>query len=67
MSVSMGERLRQLRLRRGESLGKASLAIGCSKPYLWELERESQDNPSLKVLRAIARHYGVMIADIVEE
>lgn len=63
----IGARLRRLREDRGESLQQAAEAIGCTKPHLWELEKGSSANPSLSLLRAMASHYGVTVAQLIGE
>lgn len=63
--LSMGDRLRQLRMARGQSLQQAASAIGCTKPHLSELERGTSSNPTLNLLRAIAKTYGVSVAYII--
>ncbi len=63
----LAERLRHLRTSRGESLQQAAAEIGCTKPHLWELESGKSDNPSLRLLRGLAKHYGVTVAQIIGE
>ncbi len=62
----MGERLRQLRLARNESLQQAATPAGCSKPHLWQLERGLSENPTLDLLRGLAQHYGVSVSYIID-
>jgi transcriptional regulator with XRE-family HTH domain len=64
--MTMGDRLRELRLARGESLQKAATPVGCSKPHLWELERGITDNPTLDLLRRLAQHYGVTVSYLID-
>ena len=63
---TMGQRLRELRLARGESLQQAAAPSGCSKAHLWQLERGMTDNPTLGMLRSLAQHYGVTIGYIID-
>jgi transcriptional regulator with XRE-family HTH domain len=65
--MSLGTRLRQLRMGKKESLQALADAIGVSKPHLWELESGRSQNPSLELLQKIARHFGVSIASLVGE
>jgi transcriptional regulator with XRE-family HTH domain len=62
---TLGHRLRQLRQARGESLSQAATGIGCTKPHLHDLERGVSANPSLALLRGLARHYGCSVAQII--
>ena len=61
----LGDRLQQLRQARGESLRQAAAGIGCTKTHLHELERGVSANPSLSLLRGLAAHYGVTVAQII--
>lgn len=65
--MSLGQRLRALRMSKGESLQKAADSIGLSKPHLWELESEKSTNPSLELLTSIARHYNTTISFLIGE
>ena len=65
--MSLGARLKSLRIGKGDSLQKAADAIGISKPHLWELESEKSTNPSLELLSSLAKHYSTTVAYLVGE
>lgn len=66
LNSRIGERVEYLRTLAGESLRDVAISIGCSKSYLWELEKGSRDNPTLNVLRALAIHFNVSIRDLAD-
>jgi DNA-binding transcriptional MerR regulator/uncharacterized cupin superfamily protein len=59
---AMGPRLRQLRLKRGESLAKVAAAVDVSVGFLSNLER-SQSGASVGIMRRLAQYYGLNILD----
>lgn len=63
--MSLGAKLKSLRIAKGESLQKAADAIGISKPHLWELEIGKSANPSLELLTSLAKHYKTNVAYLV--
>lgn len=65
--MSLGGKLRQLRMRKGKSLQKAADDIGISKAHLWELESGGSGNPSMELLKRLADYYSVGISWLVGE
>lgn len=65
--MNLGERIRELRLRRGESLQDVATAVGVSKAHIWELEKGRADNPSMALVTRLADHFGVSIRYLVDE
>jgi DNA-binding transcriptional MerR regulator len=63
--IAIGRRLRQLRLKRRESLASVAEAIGISVGYLSALER-SQMSASVGTLRKLARYYSHNILDFYD-
>jgi len=59
--MSLGARLKELRLKKGESLQSVADSIGVSKPHVWELERGSSKNPSLDLVTKLANYYSVSV------
>ena len=57
--MSLGARLAELRLRKGDSLQEVADAVGVSKAHIWALEKEKSDNPSLDLLKKLADHFAV--------
>ncbi|MGF1456278.1 MAG: helix-turn-helix domain-containing protein [Alphaproteobacteria bacterium] len=62
-----GARLKQLRIRKRESLQQVANAVDASKAHIWELEKGDSRNPSIDLLRRMAQHFDVSIAYLVEE
>ena len=65
--LSLGEKLRALRVKRGDSLQDVADAIGASKAHVWELETGRSKNPSIDLLSRLAGHYEVSTALLVSE
>ena len=65
--MGIGAKLKQLRIRKGESLQQLADAVGASKPHIWELEAEKTANPSLDLLKKIAEHFNVPVSHLLEE
>lgn len=56
---TLGSQLAQLRSLKGHSLRSVAEAADISGAYLLKLERDEVQTPSPRVLRRLARHYGV--------
>jgi transcriptional regulator with XRE-family HTH domain len=65
--MSIAARLRDLRLKKGQSLQEVADAVGVSKTHVWELEKGRTENPSLEMLTKLANHFGVTIRSLVGE
>jgi len=65
--MPIGDRIKELRLRRKESLQQLADAIGASKAHIWEIEAGRSRNPSLELLQNLAKHFQTTIAYLVEE
>lgn len=59
--MSLGQKIKELRLKKGVSLQVVADAVGASKPHIWELERGSSKNPSLELVTKLANYFGVSI------
>jgi XRE family transcriptional regulator, master regulator for biofilm formation len=55
----LGKRLQELRERRGLSITELAERAGTSYQNIWRIERGSQLDPSIALMRAIARALGV--------
>ena len=62
-----GARLKQLRIRKNQSLQQVANAVEASKAHIWELEKGGSRNPSTELLWRLARHFNVSIAYLVGE
>lgn len=65
--MAIGERLKELRVARGQSLQQVADAVGASKAHIWELESNRSKNPSLDLLRRLATHFGTTVAYLISE
>jgi len=65
--MSIGARIKKLRIRNGDSLQQVADAVGASKPHIWELESNRTANPSLDLLKRLAQHFKVPISYLLEE
>jgi len=59
--MSLGTRLKELRLNKGVSLQAVADSVDASKPHIWELERGTTKNPSLELLSKLANYFGVSV------
>jgi transcriptional regulator with XRE-family HTH domain len=62
--MELGDRIRELRKSRGETLKTTSEGTDLSVSYLSDIERR-RTNPSLQTLEALAKHFGVTITDLL--
>lgn len=65
--MSLATKLQKLRMAKRESLQDVADAIGASKAHVWELEKGTARKPSIELVRALAEHFGVSIANLVGE
>jgi transcriptional regulator with XRE-family HTH domain len=65
--MAVGDRIKELRMQKGQSLQQVADAIGASKAHIWELESNRSKNPSLDLLQKLAGHFGTTIAYLIEE
>ena len=54
MPTPLGERVRELRLKRGLTLEALAERVGSSKSYMWEIENKDVARPSAEKLQQIA-------------
>jgi transcriptional regulator with XRE-family HTH domain len=65
--MSLGARLKELRVKKNQSLQEVADAVGASKAHIWEIERGGSKNPSMDLLNRIADHFGVSVTFLVGE
>lgn len=65
--MGLGARLRELRIRKGETLQEVADAVNASKPHIWELEAEKSKNPSLSLLTGLAEHFQIPVSYLLDE
>ena len=64
---AFGIRLRSLREAKGLTLQQVADAVGCTKAYIWELEKKPGQRPSAERIQAIAKILGVTMGDLMGE
>ncbi len=65
--MSIGTRLKQLRIKKNKSLQEVADAVGASKAHIWELERGGTKNPSMDLLTKLAQFFEVSVSNLVGE
>lgn len=65
--MSLGTKLKELRLKKGESLQQVADMAGVSKAHIWELEAGKSTNPTIELVRKLAEHFNVTVAFLVGE
>lgn len=65
--MALGARLKELRVKRGQSLQQLADAIGVSKAHIWELETGKSANPSMDLLSNLAAHFETSVSALVGE
>jgi len=65
--MTFGERLRSYRKSRGATLQQVADAAGCTKAYVWELEKRPDKNPTADRLNKIAKFLDVSVQDLLGE
>lgn len=65
--MSLGARLKQLRIKKNQSLQYVADGVGASKAHIWEIERGGSKNPTMELLKKLADHFGVSVSFLVGE
>jgi transcriptional regulator with XRE-family HTH domain len=65
MSISV--KLKELRAKKKQSLQQVADGVGVSKAHIWDLERGISANPSLDLLKKLAKHFGVTVAYLADD
>lgn len=65
--MALGAKLKELRLRKGQSLQQVADAVGSSKAHVWELETGKSKNPSIELLTKLAENFDVSVAYLIGE
>lgn len=65
--MPLGDRIKELRIRKNKSLQEVADAIGASKAHIWELESNRSKNPSLDLLKKLARYFDTTVAFLIDE
>lgn len=59
MSTPIGDKIHELRKKKGYTLEKLAELTGSSKSYIWELENKNLPRPSGEKVAKLALHLGV--------
>lgn len=62
--MRLGDRIRELRKRKGKTLKEISESTHLSVSYLSDIER-GRTNPSLQTLDTLADHFGISVTDLL--
>lgn len=65
--MSLGARLKALRIKKKESLQEVADAIEASKAHIWDIERGASKNPTMELLNKLASHFGVSVSELIGE
>lgn len=65
--MSVGAKLKELRLKKGKSLQEVADAVDASKAHIWEIERGGSKNPSMELLKKLADFFDVSVSNLVGE
>jgi transcriptional regulator with XRE-family HTH domain len=63
----LGMRVAELRQRRGMSLQDVANRCGVSKPHVWSLETGKSCNPTLAIIKELARCFSVPVLTLIGE
>ena len=63
--MSVSTNIKRFREEQGFSVRGLARASGVSQPYLRQLEKEAQKNPSGAILQKLATTLGVTVADLI--
>jgi transcriptional regulator with XRE-family HTH domain len=66
-TMPIGDKIKDLRAKKRESLQQVGDAVGVSKAHIWDLERGSSANPSLELLKKLANHFQVTVAYLADD
>lgn len=65
--MSLAVRMKELRIKKGMSLQDVADKVGASKAHIWDLETARSKNPTMELMIALAKCFGVSVADLIGE
>lgn len=65
--MSFAAKLKELRVRFGQSLQTVADAVGTSKTHIWDMEQGNSTNPSRELLVKLANHFRTSVSELVGE
>jgi len=67
MPTPLGERVREIRMKRGLTLEALAAQVGSSKSYMWEIENKGVARPSAEKLHQIAVALGTTVEYLLSD
>jgi transcriptional regulator with XRE-family HTH domain len=65
--MSFATKLKQLRVRAGQSLQQVADAAHTSKTHIWDMEQGNSANPSRELLVKLAAHFRISVSELIGE
>ncbi len=65
--MSIGNKVKELRAKKKQSLQQVADGVGVSKAHIWDLERGTSANPSLELLKKLSAHFDVTVSYLADE
>lgn len=65
--MQLASRIATLRRERNQSLQDVGDAVGCSKAHIHEIEKGAADNPSMKLVIRLAKHFRVSVTSLIRD
>lgn len=65
--MTIGAKLKELRIRNNKSLQDVADAVGISKAHVWNLEKGDSANPSMEVLKKLAGLFKIGVSELIGE
>ena len=64
--MTLGELIRENRLRKGMSMQQLADAVGCSKSQIHDIEHDISSNPSKRILNGFMNNLGIPAQTLLE-
>ncbi len=65
--MSLADKIKDLRQKKGRSLQQVADGVGVSKAHIWEIEKGTSSNPGLDLLKKLAEYFGVTVAFLSDD
>lgn len=65
--MPLAQKLKKLRLKSGKSLQQAADAVEVSKAHIFELESGNVKNPSVEILKKLAKLFEVPVSHFIDD
>jgi transcriptional regulator with XRE-family HTH domain len=67
VTITLAQRLKDLRLKKNTSIQDVADAVQASKAHVWELETGKSKNPSVDLLTRLADYFAVPVSQLMGE